>query len=360
MSQSLSPVTFRRIVIPKPGGYERLEIARVEQARLAPGAREVLIEVEAAGVNYADCVIRMGLYESAKKYVGYPITPGFEFSGRVLAVGTEIGDLEIGAAVFGVTRFGGYASHVVVPRSQLFKRPPGLSAPQAAAFPTVFLTAYYPLYELMRLRPGYRVLIHSAAGGVGGALIQLAKVAGCEVVGVVGSSHKAALARELGADHVIDKSHEPLWERAEAIAPGGYDVILDANGVSTLGQSYGHLAPAGKLVIYGFHSMLPRGRGKPRYLKLALDYLRTPRFNPLRMTGENRSVLAFNLSYLFDRQEFLQEAMCQLGTWLEQGKIRPLPVKTYPYTQVAEAHRALESAQTTGKLALTFASHETL
>ncbi len=163
--------------------------------------------------------------------------------------------------------------------------------------------------------------MHSAAGGVGSALVQLGRIAGCRVVGVVGSAHKVETARAMGADVVIDKSSEELWKAAETAAPQGYDVVLDANGVATLRQSYAHLASTGKLVIYGFHSMMPRQGGRPNWLKLAWDWLRTPRYNPLTLTNDNTSVLAFNLSYLFEQHALLAEAMGRLIGWVEEGQL---------------------------------------
>ena len=148
------------------------------------------MEVEAIGVNYADVVVRMGLYASARDYVGWPITPGFELSGRVAEVGPGVHRFRPGQPVFGLTRFGAYATRVVLPEDQLFARPAGLSAEQSAGFPTVFLTAHYALFELARPGPGSRVLVHSAAGGVGLALVQLARSADCTVDAVVGAGHK--------------------------------------------------------------------------------------------------------------------------------------------------------------------------
>lgn len=341
----------RRVVIERPGSYAELRLR--EDRAPGPGAGEVLVEVEAAGVNFADCVVRMGLYESAKKYVGWPITPGFEVAGRVAAVGDGVDDLRVGAEVLAVTRFGGYASHVVVPRGQVFGRPAALTAQQAAAIPSVFMTAYFALHELAHPRPGDSLLVHSAAGGVGGALVQLGKLAGCRVVGVVGAAHKVDEARRCGADEVIVRSREPLWMAARRLAPGGYAVILDANGADSLRQSYRHLASPGKLVVYGFHTMLQTRDGRPSWPRLALDWLRTPRFNPLDMTGQNRSVLAFNLSYLFERADLLAEGMGRLLGWFASGDLAPPPITAYPLGRVADAHRALESGQTTGKLVLT-------
>ncbi len=342
--------TTRKVVVHAAGGYERLKLETAPVP--VPGPGEVRIDVAAIGVNYADTIVRMGLYSSAKQYVGWPITPGFEVSGVIGAVGTGVTDLAPGDEVFAVTRFGGYASHVVVDRAQVFAKPRATSFEQAAAIPAVYMTAWFALFELAHPRRGAKVLIHSAAGGVGGALIQLAKLRGCEVVGVVGKPAKVASAQALGADHVIDKSTAPLWREAERLAPDGYDVILDANGVSTLGDSYAHLRRAGKLVVYGFHSMLPKTGGKPSWPKLALDWARTPRFNPMDMTDQSRSVLAFNLSYLFDRADLLAEGLADITGWLEAGSIVSPPVTTYPLADVARAHADIESGKTIGKLVL--------
>ncbi|MCB9594788.1 MAG: zinc-binding dehydrogenase [Sandaracinaceae bacterium] len=342
--------TTTKVVVHRAGSYDRLGIETAPTAK--PGPREVRIDVRASGVNYADVIVRMGLYASAKELVGWPITPGFEVAGVVSAVGAEVDDLEVGARVLGVTLFGGYASSLVVPRHQVFAIPDALSFVQAASIPAVALTAHYALFELAHPRPGARVLIHSAAGGVGLSLVQMAKIAGCEVVGVVGGSHKVETAKAHGCDHVIDKSKQDLWAEAERISPRGYDVVLDANGVATLKDSYEHTRRAGKLVVYGFSTMMPKTGGRPNYLKLAADYLRTPRFNPLDMTNESRSVLAFNLSYLFDRTDILEEGMRDIMKWIEEGKLRPAPATEYPLAKVADAHRDIESGKTVGKLVL--------
>jgi synaptic vesicle membrane protein VAT-1 len=341
---------MRKVVIHRPGGYERLRLETHPEP--APGPGEVRIAVKHIGVNYADCVVRMGLYASAKQLVGWPITPGFEVAGVVDAVGEGVDDPRPGDRVLGLTLFNGYASSVVVPRAQVFRIPSGLDSAQAAAIPTVFLTAWFALHELAHLRPGERVLVHSAAGGVGGAAVQLARLAGGHVTAVVGAPHKVALPGVLGAQRVIDKSAQDLWSEAERIAPGGFDVILDANGVSTLAASYAHLAPLGRLVVYGFHGMLPRKGGRPNWAKLAWDYLRTPRFNLLQLTTDNRSVLAFNLSFVSQRTDLLVPAMTRILEAFGAGRLAPPPVARYPLAEVARAHADLESGQTVGKLVL--------
>ena len=345
-------VKIKKIVIERPGGYNRLQVQ--ECARPEPNAGEVLVEVYAAGVNFADIFIRLGLYKSAKKFVGWPITPGFEFSGRILECGDGVTDLKTGDSVFGLTRFGAYATHVCVPRHQIFAIPEQskFSLEQWAAFPTVFLTAYYGLFQSFALRPGMTILVHSAAGGVGGALLQLGKIADCRMAGVVGASHKIDTALNGGADLVIDKSREDLWARAREFAPDGFDVVFDGNGPATLKQSYRHLAPTGKLVAYGFHSMLSTHGGVANYLKLAWQYFRVPRWSPLNMTNENKSLIAFNLSFLFHRVDLLLESMKDLLKWVEDGKIKAPVLQAFDFENVAAAHQALESGTTVGKLIL--------
>jgi NADPH:quinone reductase-like Zn-dependent oxidoreductase len=351
---SLQRLRMRKVVIHRPGGHDRLTIE--EHPDPKPGPGEVLIEVAAAGVNYADCMVRMGLYKSARDHGGYPITPGFEVAGRIAAAGAGVTEWKAGDRALAVPLFGGYTTRLAVPVHQVFPIPDGLSCEQAAAIPCVFLTAYYALFLLCSPAPPgsgeQTMLVHSAAGGVGGALAQLGRVAGCRVVGVVGGAHKVDSARAFGAGEVIDASSDDLWAAARSHAPQGYDFIFDANGVATLRRSYDHLASPGRLVVYGFHTMLGKGRQRPSWIKLLAGWLRTPRFDPLDMTNKNRSVLAFNLSYQFDRTEQLAESMDRLLGWLQDGSLQPPPVTAFAFDAAAAAHRAIESGRTVGKLVL--------
>lgn len=345
---------MKKIVIERPGGYRQLKIKEFDNP--SPEKDEVLVEVSAAGVNFADVFVRLGLYKSGKEFVGWPITPGFEFSGKVLQCGPDATGLREGTSVFGVTRFGAYSSHLCVPRHQVFaiSDDSKFRPEQWAAFPAVFLTAYHGLFHNIVVRPQMNILVHSAAGGVGGALIQLGKIASCRMTGVVGSGHKVNAALDFGADVVIDKRTEDLWAKAEETCPDGFDVIYDGNGPETLKQSYRHLAPVGKLVSYGFHSMLSKKGGFPNYFKLAYEFFRVPRFSPLNLTNDNKSLIAFNLSYLFHRTDLLKETLHALIKWVEEGKIKAPPVQSFAYDRVADAHRTLESGTTVGKLILKF------
>ncbi|KLK94147.1 zinc-binding dehydrogenase [Microvirga vignae] len=339
-----------KVVIHKAGAYERLKLETHRVPK--PGDRQVLIRTQAVGVNYADVCVRWGVYASARRFVGWPITPGFEYSGWVEEVGREVKHVKPGDPVFGVTLFNGYSTHVCAPADLVWPKPQALDFEGAAGFLAVHLTAYHGLLQNVVIRPGMRVLVHSAGGGVGSALIQLCKLHNLHVTGVVGRSHKVEYVRQLGADAVVDKSTQSLWDEAKRLCPDGYDLVFDANGPETLAQSYAHLRPTGKLLIYGFHTLLPKQSGRINYLKAALGMLRMPRFNPLSMTSGNKGVVAFNLSFLFARTDLLHAAVSDLTTWVEAGIMQAPKVRSFALADVAEAHRALESGETTGKLVL--------
>jgi len=344
---------MRKIVIHSPGDYTHLKLET--HPDLVPREDEVVVETRAAGVNYADVCVRWGVYESAKRFVGWPITPGFEFSGTVKRTGSAVSRFKAGDRVFGVTFFNGYASEVGAKEKHLFAVPEGFSLEEAAGFPSVFMTAYHPLFQLVRLPERARVLIHSAGGGVGSACIQLCKAYGFESTGVVGSSHKMEYVRALGATHVIDKSREDWFERARALVPGGFDAVMDANGPATLKQSYDSLRPTGKLVAYGSHTMLPQSAsGRMNYFKAAWGLLKMPKFDPLKLLTDNKSIIGFNLSFLFDRDDLVEEGMKELLALVRGKKIHAPKITAFPVERTGEAHHLIESGQSTGKIVLVF------
>ena len=341
---------MKKIVIHRPGDYQQLKVEEFPTPEIKDN--EVLIKVAFVGINYADVLIRWGVYKSAKDFVGWPITPGFELSGIVEKVGSKVTSHKVGDKVFAVTRFGGYTTHIALEEELVFALPKNLTLEQGAGFPAVYLTAYHALLQNVVIRKGAKVLIHSCAGGVGSALLQLCRYLGFESIGIVGSSHKVDYAKKLGANHVIDKSTQDLWKEAEKICPQGYDVILDANGASTLKDSYLHLAPSGKLLCYGFHSMLPKTGGRLNYPQLIWTFLKTPRFNPLDMTDKNKSLVTFNLSYLFDKREMFLEAVHHMVKLIEDGELKGPATTVFDFENVGEAHKAIESGKTTGKIVL--------
>lgn len=342
---------MKKITIRSPGSYDKLEL--VDAPNWVAEWDQVVIDVHAIGVNFADVCVRLGVYESAKKYVGWPITPGFEVSGTVRSVGPTVTKYRAGQKVVAFTRFDAYATQVRVPESQVLPLPDGFSLIEGAAFPVVFFTAYHAIYQHVVLPRRARVLIHSAAGGVGTTLVQLCKSEGFHVTGVIGLSHKRAYLEKFDPDVIIDKSTQDLWAEAKKASPEGFHAVFDANGYSTLRESYNHLCPTGKLIAYGSHDLLSKKGGSIPYLKAVFGLLRTPRFNPLDMITSNRGVVGFNVSFLFDEKERIAQCIEGLQRKIEAGSIRPIPVTSFAFEQVADAHRLIESGQSVGKVVLT-------
>jgi NADPH:quinone reductase-like Zn-dependent oxidoreductase len=337
----------RRIMIVKPGSYRVLQFddSPIEE----PRPEEIQIDVRACGINFADISVRLGLYAAAKGR--YPICPGLEFSGIVARTGSKVKDYEPGDRVFGASQFGAYATSINSSSDHLWRLPQGWDLSRGAAFPVAYLTAYYALHHVGHLKASDKVLVHSAAGGVGTALLHLLKINGNVSVGVVGRSEKIESPEKSGATFVIDKGRQDLWAMAEELSPDGYDLVLDANGASTLKESYRHLRPTGRLLIYGFASMFSHS-GRKNVMKLLWYYLRTPRFTPFDLTGSNKTISGFNLIYLFNKVDLFRSIMETLLGWDEEGRLPPMPITSFPFEEVAMAHRAIESGATVGKLIL--------
>lgn len=187
----------------------------------------------------------------------------------------------------------------------------------------------------------------------------MSKILGLYVVGVVGSSSKVQDANNLGCDVVIDKSTEDLWVAAERASPKGYSTIMDANGVSTLQQSYDHLAPSGRLVVFGFHSNLPMGSAMlspMEWLRMAKKVAIMPKFDAMDLTVSNKSVLGFNLSFFADEVEILSDLFDQILIWMEEKKLKCPKINVMSMEKVADAHTFIQSGQSIGKIILTTSS----
>ena len=341
---------MRMVSVPKPGGFSSLRVIDGPAPNVKPG--EVLIDVKAAGVNFADCIARMGLYASAWHYSGWPLTPGFEVAGIVAQCGTDVPVHFVGRRVVAVTRFGGYAEKITVPFEQCFVLPDTTSFQEGASFPVIFLTASYALNELCCPPKDLAVLIHSAAGGVGGALVQLSRLNRNKILAVVGSSAKTQAALDHGADAVISKDKGDWETQARKFSSGGFLGIFDASG-DTLRESYSLLAPRGRLIAYGSHSVISRNGGILGIPLSVLRYLFIPRYSPLRLTNDNKSIMGFNLSYLFEERVLLKITMTNIINQLTDGRLVFPRITTYPLERAADAHRALQSGHTVGKVVLT-------
>jgi synaptic vesicle membrane protein VAT-1 len=372
----------RCIIIGRPGGVEQLRMISLKPGISTCGynledqdipftkpllqdsdipADCVIVSNEAFSVNYADCCIRWGLYESANKFCGFPICPGFDISGRVERVGSKVEGLKEGDRVFGCSLFGAYSTRVLVPELHLRKIPLDLTYTQAASIPTVALTSLYALflaghYPNKSLYSNKAILIHSAAGGVGSMLVQMSKLLGLSpVVGVVGRTAKVEAAKALGCDVVIDKSRDDVWAAARAASPDGYSAIMDSSGVATITQSYEHLAQTGRLIVFGFHTNLPLGNDSLsplEWIRMGLRMGKMPKFDPMEMGSSNKAVLAFNLSFFSNEREMLSSLFSQILVWIEEGKLQCPRVVELPMSEVGEAHALIQSGATVGKIVL--------
>lgn len=334
------------LVITRYGGPEVIEVQEKEVQ--PPGPGEVRVDVLAAGINFAEVFCRLGLYKLAPKP---PFVPGFEFAGVVVDAGPGAAWAP-GDRVMGVSRFGSYAGGLTAQSDRLRAVPEGWSFAEAAGFPAAALTAAYGLLELGRLRAGERVLIHSAAGGVGSTAVQLARARGAYVVGTVGRAEKLPVLETLGVDLPLVRGGAD-WVSQVREHTGELDIVFDAIGGAELRRGYRLLAPRGRLVSYGMGSMTPTGR-RPNYLKLAWQVLRNPRISVFDLIGETRSVAGFNVLRLWDRLDVLGPYFDECVAHARAGELRTRMGEVAPYTEVGRLHAALQSGQTTGKLVLEF------
>lgn len=318
-----------------------------------PGPGEIRIAVEAAGINFADIMGRLGLYPDAPKI---PFVPGLEVSGRVDAVGPDVAAFAVGDAVIAVMASGGYGEYVCVPAAQVFPRPATMTPEQAAGFPVVYLTAYAALVALAGIKPGERVLIHAAAGGVGLAAVNICRIFEATIYGTA-SPGKHDFLRERGVQYTIDYHNHDFEREIHRLTKGqtggtGVHIALDSIGGRSWLKSYRALAPTGRLVICGVSSLAPGTRRSLRGMirfALGVPWLR---FNPVTFANDNKGVLGINLGHLWDQQALLADWVAQLLAWGEAGRLDVLVDRVFPLADAADAHRYIQARQNRGKVIL--------
>lgn len=338
---------MRQIVIPRHGGPEVLEVR--ESPDPSPGPGEVRVRVEAAGVNFADILARMGLYPDAPPL---PAVVGFETAGRIDAVGRGVsGDL-VGLPVIALGGSGGYADLLCVPEERVFARPTGMSAEEGAAMPVVYLTAYVSLCVMGSLMPDQRVLVHNAGGGVGLAALDICRLKGATAYGTASPWKHDAL-RERGMAACIDYRSLDFEEEIERITRGeGVHLVLDPLGGDSWKKSYRCLCPTGRLVIFGM-SRMARSESAGR-LDMLRTLLRVPwlTLNPLRLLRDSRGVVGVNLQQIRGRTEDAKRWMSELLGWHEAGRLVPHVDRTFRFDEAAEAHRYIQERRNLGKVLL--------
>ena len=336
---------MKQIWIPKIGRPEVLEVREAPDPEVQPG--EIRIHVKASGVNFADILARVGLYPDAPKL---PTVVGYEVSGIVDQVGTNVSTFKEGDAVFSLTRFGGYSDCIVVPAAQASPLPKNLSFEKAAAIPVNYLTAWIMLVWLGHVRGGETVLVHAVAGGVGQAALQICKIHGAQVMGTASASKHERL-KHGGVTHCIDYTTQDFETEVKKITQGkGVDIILDAVGGKSFKKSYKCLAPLGRLFLFGISSMSPK---KTRSLPAALKgLLSMPRFHPISLMNDNRAVIGVNLGHLWGEGEKIRTMFQDMIPLFEKGVLDPVVDKTFSFDKAADAHTYLQDRKNFGKVLL--------
>jgi putative PIG3 family NAD(P)H quinone oxidoreductase len=323
---------MRAIVYDQPGDPGVLHIAEVPDPIPAPG--EVLLCVHASALNRADLLQRRGFYPPPP---GASDIIGMEASGVVEQITEGVEGWKVGDPACALLAGGGYAEKVAVPAPQLMPIPQGLDTVQAGAIPEVFLTAHDNMVTRGRLRPGDTVLIHGGAGGVGTAAIQIARRIGARVITTAGSPGRVRFCRALGADEAIDHREEDFVARVAEITGGrGADVILDIIGASYLERNLGALAVEGRLVIIGLQGGV--------HAEIDLNTMLAQRQSLIATTMRRRSPE--------DKGEVARRAVGDLWPGFADGSLRPVIDRILPLERAADAHRALEAGEATGKIVL--------
>ena len=341
---------MRAVVIPKHGGPDVLEVRELPDPPV--GAGEIRIAVKAAGINFADTMARTGLYPDAPEL---PSVVGYEVAGEVESVGDGVDEYKVGDRVVAGTRFNGHAELVTVPADQAFALSEKLSFEQGAAFPVNYATAQAGLIVMGGLKEGERVLIQAAAGGVGIAATQIAKLRGAEIFGTASASKHEAI-REQGVDHPIDYRNVDFAEEVTRITAGeGIDVAFDAIGPSSFKKDYELLRPGGRLVMYGASELQT---GDTRSLVSALrgairQPLSTlPWWKSLGVMNENKGVFGLNMLHWWDVEGGLDRVLEPLEPQLEKGELNPIVAEAFPFDRAADAHRFIAERRNVGKVVL--------
>jgi NADPH2:quinone reductase len=320
---------MKSIQVNVPGGPENLQLVDVPTPR--PGHGQALVRIAASGVNFIDIYFRTGLYKA-----DLPIAIGSEAAGTVEAVGEGVTEVAPGDRVAYAMARGSYAEYAVVPAAQLVKIPEHVDFHMAAAAMLQGMTAHYLTHSTFPLKAGDTCLVHAAAGGAGGLIVQMAKNIGARVLGTVSTAEKAEIARHAGADEIILYTEQEFDVEARRLTGGrGVDVVYDSVGKTTFEKSLNALRPRGTLVLFGQSS------GS------------VPAFDPAILNSKGSLFLTRPSlgHYLLTREELLWRAGEVLNA-IDAGKLRLRIDRVYPLADAASAHRDLESRKTAGKLLL--------
>lgn len=337
---------MRAITITKHGGPEVLKV--IESLDPEPGPGEVRVRVEACGLNFAELMARVGLYPDAPKP---PCVVGYEAAGVVDKLGDGVVAFRPGDRVLLATKFGAHADTVVTAENQVYAIEDDMSFEEAAALPVNYLTAWHMLFPVAGMRPGNSVLIHMAAGGVGIAALQLCRTMEDITTYGTASPGKHDLIREHGCDHPIDYRSLDYAAEVRRLTDGrGVDIVLDALGGDDWKKGYDLLAPAGKLIAFGFANMA--SGNKRNLFNVVKQFFSVPKWSPMQLMDTNRLVAGVNMGHLWGEVEMLREEMEALLTLYRAGKIKPRVDTTFKFDDAGAAHQYIHDRKNVGKVVL--------
>ncbi len=325
----------------KAGNIKNLKLVKGEA--IPPKANEVLVDVKAIGLNFADVFAIWGLYSATPKGV---FTPGLEFSGVVQSIGKEVTSHKVGDRVMGVTKFGGYANKITIGSEYVIPIADDWSFEEGAAYLVQVLTAHYGLKNLGNLKAGDNVLVHSAAGGVGVFAGRLARAAGAKTIASVGNENKIAFCKNEGYESVIVRSDNFGKDLDKVLNGELLNVVMECIGGKIFQEGYERLAPEGRMVVYG-SARYASPSDKPNYLKLMYQFFTRPKIDPQKMIEFNRGILGFNLIYLYDRAPLMHQLLDELSN-INIGK--PVVGNTFKFEEMHEAIRLFQTGKTMGKI----------
>ena len=336
---------MKRVVYSKKGDLSAIEI--ITENKPVPDKGQVVVQVHRAGINFADLMMRQGLYGGAPDF---PFTPGYEVSGKVVKVGFDC-DYKIGDRVIAMTGFGGYAEQVVVDKTRIIPIPDNISFDDAAAMPVTYVTAYHMLSFLGNFQQGDTVLIHHAAGGVGVAACQLSKAMGAGTIIGTASKGKKQFVESLGM-RFVDKGVEDFVAICKSETDGrGVHHALDPVGGKHLMRSYKSLRSGGRLYSFGASSAI---KGEKRSIWTATKMLfGMPKFKPLLMMNSNKSVFGVHMGTWKD-EDVIRSHLNELKKLMIAGEISPIVDKVFRFEKVAEAHKYIHDGKNRGKVLLDF------
>lgn len=328
--------------IPKAGSIKDLQL-QIETLA-PPNENEVCVKVYAVGLNFADIFAIQGLYSATPKG---SFIPGLEFSGEVIAVGKYVDEWKVGDKVMGATKFGGYVSHININHRYIIALPGNWSFEEGAGFLVQGLTAFYALTALGNLQKGMTVLIHSAAGGVGILANRICKKFDCYTIGTVGSSNKVEyLSKEENYDDIIVRDDRFYDNLRNALGARPLNLVMECIGGEILKQGWKAMASMGRMVVYGSASFASHGN-KPDWLNLYWKYLKRPKIDPLRLPTQNKSLMGFNLIYLYEQTDLMHQMLNQL----QKLELKPQHIgHNYPFEEMHNAIHLFQKGQTVGKV----------